>query len=52
VKEVQALEGIGETVLHQIPDPDGSVGDDQDALGLSHAANPGILPGVTARWQE
>ena len=43
VKEIQALDGIAETVFDEIPDPDGSVCDDQNTLGLGHAANPGLV---------
>ena len=42
MEEIQALAGALETVLEQIPDPDGAVGDDQHSLGLGHSANAGL----------
>ena len=35
--EVQLLPGVGKTILDQVPNPDGAVGDDQHLLGVAQA---------------
>ena len=38
MKEIQALPSVGETVLGQVPDPEGAIGDDQHQLRLAQAS--------------
>ena len=43
VPEIQPLDGVLETVFHQVPNPDGAIGQDQHPLGLGQAARPGLV---------
>src|SRR5258707_1318097 len=39
VKEIQSLASVGETVLGQVPNPGGAIGDNQNQLGLAQSAS-------------
>src|ERR1019366_6129053 len=52
VKEIQALASVGETVLGQIPDPEGAISDDQNQLGLAQATGQGFAIKLRAQGFE
>jgi len=42
MEEIQALARVGETVLGQVPDPEGAIGEEEHQLGLAQATSQGF----------